>query len=118
MVNNSQKLDIEIRTMKSDVESMKAGGGDATNAQFVKLTEDKIPESVSEEIKINIKAPGYIGSEQGIFSSSGEIKSKASAQQAGFKKFPIKTFIIVAFSVSVIAGLGYVAYNIALRILR
>ncbi|MCL5004853.1 MAG: hypothetical protein M1170_02850 [Patescibacteria group bacterium] len=112
MENNSQKPDIEIRTMKSDIEAMKAGGGDATGTQFVKLAEDKIPKT-PEEIKISIKAPGYAGEEKGIFSASGEIK----AVQAASSKIPFKTIAIVLISILAVAGLGYLAYNVALKLL-
>mgnify|MGYP001575518766 FL=1 len=117
MENNSQNPDIEIRTMKSDVAAVKASGGDATSIQFVKLAEDK-KQAVVEETKINIGVPGYVGSEQGIFASTGEVRGKAGAQQSSSKKFSIKTFIIAIISILAIAGLGYLAYNIMLKVLK
>ncbi|MEK7553698.1 MAG: hypothetical protein AAB504_03420 [Patescibacteria group bacterium] len=115
MENNSQNSDIEIRTMKSDIAAVKASGGDATSMQFIKLSKDKKPVAV-EETKINIGVPGYVGPEQGIFASTGEVGREAGAQQSSPQKFSIKTIIIVVISILAIAGLGYLAYNIALKV--
>jgi len=115
MENNSQNPDIEIRTMKSDVAAVKASGGDATSIQFVKLAENKKP-VVVEETKINISAPGYAGPEQAIFASTGEVK--AAVGESAKTKSLLKTIIIIVITVAVIAGLGYLAYNIILRVLK
>ena len=116
MENNSQNPDIEIRTMKSDIAAVKASGGDATSMQFVKFSEDK-KSAVVEEAKINIGVPGYAGPEQGIFASTGEVRGEASARQPNQKKFQIKTIIIVAILILAIAGLGFLTYNLMLKIL-
>jgi len=115
MENNSQNPDIEIRTMKSDIAAIKASGGDATSMQFVKLAENKKP-VVAEEAKINISAPGYAGPEQAIFSSTGEVKA-ATGETAKTKSL-LKTIIIIVIMVAAIAGLGYLAYNIILKVLK
>ncbi len=115
MENNSQNPDIEIRTMKSDIAAIKASGGDVTSLQFVKLAEEKKP-TVVEEAKININAPGYAGPEQAIFASTGEVK--AAAGESAKTKSSLKTIIIIAITMIAIAGLGYLAYNLMLKILK
>jgi hypothetical protein len=115
MENNSQNPDIEIRTMKSDIAAIKASGGDATSLQFVKLAEDKKPAAV-EEAKINISAPGYAGPEQAIFVSTGEVKA-ATGESAKTKSL-LKTIIIIVITITAIAGLGYLTYNIILKVLK
>ncbi len=114
MENNSQNQDIEIRTMKSDIAAIKASGGDATSMQFVKLAEDKKPAAV-EEMKINIGVPGYVGSEQGIFASTGEVR--ATAGEVTKAKSSLKIIIIVVIMIIAVAGLGFLAYNLALKLL-
>lgn len=113
MDNISKNLDIEIRTMKSDIEAVKASGGDATSIQFVKMSGEKKSEIIAEETKINIGVAGYAGPEKGIFSSSGEIKGQQTNQKSIFK-----IIAVAIISVLAIAGLGYLAYNVALKVLK
>lgn len=113
MDNISKNLDIEIRTMKSDIEAVKASGGDATSIQFIKMSGEKKLKIVAEETKINIGIAGYAGPEKGIFSSSGEIKGQQTDQKSFFK-----IIAVAAISILAIAGLGYLTYNIALKILK
>lgn len=111
-MENSKNSDIEIRTMKSDIEAIKVGGGDVTSAQFIKLAEEK--KVTLEEAKINISAPGYTGPEQAIFSATGEVK--ATAAEMAKAKSSLKIVVIIIIVILAIAGLGFLAYNLTLRL--
>lgn len=111
---DTKNPNIEIRTMKSDVEAIKAGGGDVTSVQFVKVAQEK--KAAPEVAKINISAPGYAGPEQAIFTSTGEVK--ATAVETAKTKSSLKIVIIVVITIAAVAGLGFLAYNLALNILK
>lgn len=118
MENNNQNSDIEIRTMKSDIEAIKAGGGDVTSVQFLKLAEDKKAGTGTEEAKINISASGYVGPEKAIFTSAGEVKAVSGEVAKEKEKSLLKIIIIILIAMAAVAGLGFLAYNLALKMFQ
>ncbi|MBI5306041.1 hypothetical protein HZB04_00385 [Candidatus Wolfebacteria bacterium] len=77
MDNNSQNSDVEIRTMKSDIEAIKAGGGDIALMSNQEKT------------------------------AQGEVELS-----------PFKTIIFFAVIILAVAGIGFLAYYLASKMIK
>ncbi len=95
--------EITIRTMGSDVESIKQGGGEIIAPQPF------IPEIKTEEpeIKVELNIPGYTGPEKEIFVSAAAVSSGQSKDKKITKWKPV-TIIIGILIICICLGLlGY-----------
>ncbi len=117
-------LRINIRTMQSDIESIKQSGGEAPSPQTFtpeefkpKTSKQKIENS---EVKISLNVPSYTGPEKPIFKPS-QTPSPTTSQVPipplpTDQKQPKSSFIkiiLIAIGVIVgIAGLGLLGYYI------
>lgn len=101
--------DVKIRTMESDIKAIKSSGGDLTSLQLSGISKDEVKISESlEEVKIKLGVPGYTGPEQAIFAPKGEISG-------GKNTSPI---LLILGIVIAVAGIGFLAYYLALNILK
>jgi len=110
-ISSPPSLDVEIRTMETDIESVKASGGDLTNPQFIRLGESPMePIKSPEEPKTNLDIPGYTGPEKAIFSPAPTVDSKDSQSPA------IKIILMIIAIFIAAAAIGFLSYYLASRI--
>ncbi len=112
-IPSSPKPDFTIRTMQSDIDSLKQTGGVAAVEQPISVA------SVAEN-----GVQGYGGPEKAIFQPSGllaeeqlyqNFKTSAGAKPSGGG---VKTILIALFVVALTGGLGFLVYAIASRFLK
>ena len=104
--------DIEIRTMESDIKAIESSGGDLDSIQLFGIPKEEVKiAEFSEEVKIKLGVPGYTGPEQAIFAQKEKLAEKK--YQPDFKNI----FLIIGITVAV-AGIGFLAYYLALNILK
>lgn len=96
-------LEIDIRTMDSDLKAFKQGGGEVVPGTVTKTFNPSVDETADNKASLNM--PGYSGPEKGIFNPSGEIRANASGG-GGYGKIIFSVVIILA----VIIGLGLAGY--------
>lgn len=117
--------EIGIRTMKSDLESIRQSGGEAPTPQ-VFIPEElkpKIPPPAIKEPEAEtvLNVPGYTGPEKPIFESQPAISIPKSAlapinqsrQTAAIpKKSALKIIALIVGAIIVLAGLGLLGYYV------
>ena len=103
-------LEVDIRTMESDLKAFKEGGGELPgfdmHSPFTVRREEKPME------RPTIDVPGYSGPEKGIFSASGEMK-KEDTEESPYGK--LINWIVVALVF--IIGLGLLGYYVVFPLL-
>lgn len=105
--------DIEIRTMESDINAIKASGGDLSSIQLSGiLKEKKKTVEQPEDVKIKLGVPGYAGPEQAIFAAKGEVVGEKNAAPV------LKMFFLVLGIIIAAAAVGFLAYYIALKFIK
>lgn len=109
----SPSSDVEIRTMESDIKAIKLSGGDLTSLQLSEIPKEDLKiDEFSEGVKIKLGVPGYAGPEQAIFVQKGEISGEKNTSPI------LKTLFLIIGIIVAIAGIGFLAYYLALNILN
>ena len=112
-IPQSPLSDIEIRTMESDIKAIKLSGGDLTSLQLFGIPKEEVKiDEFSEEVKIKLGVPGYTGPEQAIFAQKGEIRGEKNTSSI------LKIFFLIIGIIIAIASIGFLAYYLALNILK
>jgi len=111
---------VSVRTMQSDIKSMKEGGGQNPQPYVTEINQEPkkaVPEEISfqpTEMESNI--PGYVGPEEPIFQAGAPIvplppKQKAAKAEKNGKprKKPSKVLIILVIIIlaAITTGIGY-----------
>ena len=114
--------EIGIRTMKSDLESIKQSGGETPTPQTFIPSELKreIPQPAVEEPKIEaaLNIPGYTGPEKPIFepqqsvSTSQPVPPPPVQPTSQTNKSSSKTVILIIGIILVAVGLGLLGYYV------
>ncbi len=115
-------LEIEIRTMASDLRALKEGGGELTGggARAIFIREKKEDDSAQNILK---NVPGYLGPEQTIFPSTENETGAATEEknisqdisQNNYWNLIIWAIIIIGFITSLILLGYYVVFPMIFR---
>ena len=101
------KQEVAIRTMESDVKSMKQSGGVGVTPQIFTPGVQMPPQAETSGVEVRLGVPGYTGPEEAIFKPTGAIETKAVSQE-GFNKWRLVFLIAgVLLLIFVFWLLGY-----------
>ncbi len=102
------KPDLIIRTMQSDISSLKQSGGVAVVGQSMNMAG-----AASGAEKIGAENEGSGSAQE--FSQEQQLYSNFKAASSEKSKGGLKTILIALFVIAIMGGLGFLVYAIALR---